>query len=121
MRIKDTKINIPTHKRLYYAVTTIDRYGNESLPIQSHSDTIITIKSQDYWLSCKNFIVELPQEWKNKAQIVAVETLQGNIISTCSVSENKVKIDVIPAGTYQLRLLRPHNKDLLIGYFIIGS
>ena len=121
MRIKDTKINIPTHKKLYYAVTTIDRYGNESLPIQSHSDTIITIKSQDSWLSCKNFIVELPQEWKNKAQIVAVETLQGNIISTYSVSENKVKIDVIPAGTYQLRLLRPHNKGLLIGYFIIGS
>ena len=91
------------------------------MPIQSHSDTIITIKSQDSWLSCKNFTIELPQEWENKAQIVAVETLQGNIISTHSLSANKVKIDVIPSGTYQLRLLRPHNKGLLIGYFIIGS
>jgi len=104
-RIKDTNINLPlsTSDR-YYAVTAIDRYGNESTPIESDEPQKAISKTQ--LLYCDGNILTLPFKDKNlDVDVLTIETLQGAIIATCPYNNGIVNISNIKNGFYVLRSL----------------
>ena len=112
--------NIPAGK-YYFAVTTLDRFGNESKALQSHN--LPTKKAPTLpaaLLKCDGVFVELPDAYHDTdAKYVAVETMQGKIIATLIPQGNKVNVSRVPEGMYSLRSLHKKGNAHSLGYFQI--
>ena len=102
---------------LHYAVTAIDRYGNESKAIYEHPQTTSDIKYKSQNLLQNNGRT-LTLSTTSDAEYLAVCTLQGTIIHTC---HNNPQIDIrsLSNGIYELRSLNRKGIMHRLGYFII--
>ena len=102
---------------MYYAVTSVDRYGNESTPRQMFStEEYEQKKAKEFKASpycpiivCSNSL-KLNQINKiftisSSKDIIGIETLEGNIIKTFTPAES-IDISSIPAGMYTVRSFR---------------
>ncbi|MGN1263461.1 MAG: hypothetical protein ACI4TW_05440, partial [Prevotella sp.] len=96
----------------------IDRYGNESKPICSPepekafvSNTFLPNDGRTLILPEKGNVLD--------ARFIAIETLQGTIISTKVYNGRKTDISDIPDGFYVLKSLGRKGTTHRIGYFII--
>lgn len=102
---------------MYYAVTSVDRYGNESTPRQMFStEEYEQKKAKEFKVSpycpiivCSNSL-KLNQINKiftisSSKDIIGIETLEGNIIKTFTPAES-IDISSIPAGMYTVRSFR---------------
>ena len=121
-RVMGTSFNLSsatTHR--HYAVTAIDRYGNEgpacqdvNTPTAPAAQTAPAITVQT--LPCDGQTLTVPNGYE-RAEYLIVETMQGTIIAT---HKNKHQIDVsgIPQGYYRLKTLTAQGITRHIGYFV---
>ncbi len=106
----------PTFK--HYAVTAIDRYGNEStatqdVPLQPVSP-ILTAGLSDM-LSVNGQTLTVPTGYES-APYLAIETLQGTIIATHQ-NQSQIDISSLAPGIYLLKSLNAQGITQPIGIF----
>lgn len=102
---------------MYYAVTSVDRYGNESTPRQMFStEEYEQKKAKEFKVSPYCPIIVCTNSLKlnqineiftisSSKDIIGIETLEGNIIKTFTPAES-IDISSIPAGMYTVRSFR---------------
>ena len=101
---------------LHYAVTALDRYGNESAAIQEQAFDSHPVHTVSSLLPNDGRSLTLPLTVD--ADYLAVCTLQGTIIHTCS-NKPTISISQLPEGIYELKSLHKKGVTHRLGYFII--
>ena len=99
----------------FFAITAIDRYGNESAPLQSKEP----YKSNIEWLKNDGSQLLLPPiDPTLDAYYVCVESMQGNVLMT-RIKTPTLNIRSLPNGVYTLKAMNRQKKSFHIGQFII--
>ena len=101
-------------QHLHYAVTALDRYGNESMPC-SHSSHEAAIATS--LLHCNGNTLTVPTVPAD-AQYLAILTLQGTIVHTAK-RQTTLDISILEPGIYQLKSLSRKGIAHSIGFFCI--
>ena len=103
--------------QMYFAVTSIDRYGNESQPLQT-GKAAGGVKSELKMLAYSDGKVSLPKSadatW---GRVWVVETLQGQHVATLSSMADKLDVRSINDGVYVLRALNSKGVGHRLGVF----
>ena len=101
----------------FYAITAIDRYGNESAPLQSKEPW----KSNLEWLKNDGRLLVLPDiDPSLDAYYVCVESPQGKVLMTRLLRDKTLNIRSLRDGIYTLKVMTlKKNKSYRIGQFII--
>lgn len=120
VRHLQTEISIvrqPGKPQLHYAVTAMDRYGNESTPVRlqtndSHPVSVPTrlLDNDGLWLS-------VPRQQMDADRLI-VETLQGGKVRTFMYQE-EINISYLPEGCYVLRSCNKKGVTHRLGHFFI--
>lgn len=119
-RIKNNYIAIETDSKcdLFYAVTSIDRYGNESLPTQQKQSDKSAITDKFIKNDGKKLL--LPDKGKTlDSEYVIVKSLAGNIISIHPYKGKYADISNLENGCYILLSLNKKDIAHRLGYFMI--
>lgn len=116
-RVARHSMDIETDKEYYYAVTAMDRYGNESLPTQSWQKAR---GNKQQLLKNDGTTLLLPSHASlTDAGYVAIESLQGNLITTLPFNKNGINIQSLPEGAYCIRTLGKKGITHKLGMFTI--
>ena len=101
----------------FYAITAIDRYGNESAPLQSKEPW----KSNLEWLKNDGRLLVLPDiDPSLDAYYVCVESPQGKVLMTRLLRDKTLNIRSLRDGIYTLKVMTmKKNKSYRVGQFII--
>ena len=123
-RINRTSTRIQIEPRRYYAVTAIDRYGNESLPLQSHQPTAdeqtISLPAGSRMMQCDGKTLVIPDSNEPiDFNYYVVETMQGNIVKTIPHATNRINVALLPEGMYQIRTIGKKGRNHRLGFFIV--
>lgn len=121
-RLQKTSIIIPRDPSRYYAVTALDRYGNESKPLQEKhvQNTAPATKLPDGLLKCDGKTLCLPEKSNVlDASFITIETLQGHIVATRPYKGSTTDVSRLPEGMYVLRSLGRKGVSHRLGHFII--
>lgn len=116
-RLQDSHLILKNAEDMYFAVTSMDRYGNESKSSQmlyktsSFNTKIIKNDGNKLLLPSKGQTLD--------ADYVLIESLQGNVIGTRKYTGKYADIKSLRDGFYVLRLLNKKGKTHRLGYFII--
>ena len=118
MRYAKNRIVVsPRNAQMYFAVTSIDRYGNESKPLQT-GKAAGGVKSELKMLAYSDGKVSLPKSadatW---GRVWVVETLQGQHVATLSSMADKLDVRSINDGVYVLRALNSKGVGHRLGMF----
>lgn len=106
-------------KQLHYAITAMDRYGNESLPINSPKPDIKEYKSTVF-LRNNGTRLDLPEKGNAfDADFVAIESMCGTAIAIKPYKGRQIDISDINDGMYMLKSLGKKGVTHRLGYFII--
>lgn len=103
----------------YFAVTAMDRYGNESAPRQSHElPSPNTVNAQ--LLACDGNKVSLPDKGSVlDADMVAIETLQGKLVTMLPYRGKVADVSQVKEGFYVMRSVNKKGKTHRLGFFQI--
>lgn len=113
--LTDTMLVLPsTLPQRYYAVTAIDRYGNESEALQLTDSPKYTDIPQTF-LSCSEDQIQLPDVLPNTLYLIT--TLQGIVIQSATAINGHISVSTLPPGMYILRTLTAKGYSHRIGYF----
>lgn len=121
-RLQKTSIIIPRDPSRYYAVTALDRYGNESKPLQEKhvKNTAPATKLPNGLLKCDGKTLRLPEKSNVlDASFITIETLQGHIVTTRPYKGSTTDVSRLPEGMYVLRSLGSKGVSHRLGHFII--
>lgn len=121
-RLQKTSIIIPHDPSRYYAVTALDRYGNESKPLQEKhvKNTAPATKLPNGLLKCDGKTLRLPEKSNVlDASFITIETLQGHIVTTRPYKGSTTDVSRLPEGMYVLRSLGSKGVSHRLGHFII--
>ena len=113
LSIKRTEDQLPLH----YAVTALDRYGNESAPVY---ETVVAkpLPSSSILIANDGKTLKLPDNrGVLDAQYVVVQTLQGTLVTTLPYTR-QINISLIPEGIYELKSLNRKGVTHRLGFFI---
>jgi len=118
MRYAKNRIVVsPRNAQMYFAVTSIDRYGNESQPLQT-GKAAGGVKSELKMLAYSDGKVSLPKSadatW---GRVWVVETLQGQHVATLSSMADKLDVRSINDGVYVLCALNSKGVGHRLGMF----
>ena len=118
MRYAKNRIVVsPRNAQMYFAVTSIDRYGNESQPLQT-GKAAGGVKSELKMLAYSDGKVSLPKSADATWGCVwVVETLQGQHVATLSSMADKLDVRSINDGVYVLRALNSKGVGHRLGMF----
>ena len=119
-RIKENHIAVRTspNNNLFYAVTSIDRYGKESLPTQQQQSNTSIITSKFIKNDGKKLL--LPDKGKTlDCEYVIIKSLTGNIIAIRPYKDKYADISNIENGCYILLSLNKKEISHRLGIFII--
>lgn len=120
MRKKETFLQTPVKPGLYYAVTAMDRYGNESEPVQSFVEKKKAISLNAGLLKCDAKWLLIPGKGSTlDANFIIIETLQGGIVATLPYTNGKTDVSKIPDGYYIVRSVNKKGVTHRLGEFII--
>ena len=103
---------------LYYAVTAMDRFGNESEPLQmaaprNRTASATLMKNDGYKL-------QLPERGQvNDARYIIIESIAGQMVATRPWTGNTVSISRLPEGVYTVRSINAKHVTHRLGTFII--
>ena len=100
----------------YYAVTAVDRYGNESAAIQSdepYEKAVELLKNDGRRLELPDLDPTLNTDY------ISITSLAGNVITIRPSNEKYVSIRTIPDGVYMVNSVDRHKVSRRIGQFII--
>jgi len=121
-RLVSRAIFLPQHpggQPLHFAVTAMDRYGNESSPILSDAPEEEYYTTSTRYLSNDGHRLALPAKGQAlDAEFVVVETLKGNIVAMLPYSGSHADISSLPPGAYVLKSLGRKGVAHRIGYFM---
>lgn len=118
MRVTRTSLLVPNNGRMNYAVTAMNRYGQESTPAQllmnaGRRYAAPTISRTD------GRPVALPEKGATlDAEYVVIETMDGRQLEVRPYA-TLLKVDHLPNGIYQLRSLGRKGRNHRIGFFSI--
>ena len=117
-RSSQLSIRRNSHQRpLYYAVTAIDRYGNESQPIYSETKkTVAVVESSLLPNNGKQLTV--PQRNLFDADLLVVCDMQGRTVKTF-FNRPQINISLLPEGMYQLKTMHKKGHSHRLGFFSI--
>ena len=122
-RLTQTSVVVPTHlalrQTMNYAVTAMDRFGQESEPAQlllnagpRYSAPIIA--------RTDGRPIALPKKPSTlDATLLSVETFQGVPVAWYSYEGKWLSVEGLPDGIYQLRAIGRRNSSHRIGFFTI--
>ena len=118
MRYAKNSIEVsPRNAQMYFAITTMDRYGNESQPLQTRKAAGGS-RSELKMLPYSDGKVLLPKSadalW---GRVWVVETLQGQHVATLSSVNDKLDVRGIANGVYVLRALNNKGVGHRLGMF----
>ncbi len=114
-RRADHRIAVDTRNR-FFAVTAMDRYGNESEPLQSHTATPPQTARVPL-LACDGTWLQLPSRPSViDADMVVCETLQGVAVSTGPYTD-RLNVARLAEGTYVLRSVNRKGVSHRLGFF----
>lgn len=122
VRLRKSSLIIPHDPARHYAVTAIDRYGNESTPLQERHTNPDTLETRitDRLLKCDGKTLSLPEKGSVlDASFVTIETLQGHIVATRPYKGTTADVSRLPEGMYVLRSLGRKGVTHRLGYFVI--
>lgn len=103
-------------KNRYFAVTAMDRYGNESAALQSE-DIGQTTTTNAHLLQCDGTWLQLPAKLSTlDADMVICETLQGSVLLTGKYS-TRLNVSFLPEGYYILRSMGRKGITHRLGFF----
>ena len=122
VRLRKSSLIIPHDPTRYYAVTAIDRYGNESTPLQERhtKPEMLETRITDRLLKCDGKTLSLPEKGSVlDAAFVTIETLQGHIVATRPYNGTVADVSSLPEGMYVLRSLGRKGVTHRLGYFVI--
>ncbi|SNU11492.1 Uncharacterized lipoprotein YddW, UPF0748 family [Prevotellaceae bacterium KH2P17] len=107
IRMPQCAIRIPEYDGTrYYAVTTTDRFGNESPATQLARPAKAATATGRNILKCDGQHVELPAKNENMdADLITIETLQGSIVASRSYQGRTADVRSLPEGIYIIRSL----------------
>ena len=106
-----------SQRPLHYAVTALDRYGNESKPIYS-STKAPAVVVQTELLPNNGRLLAVPQRNLFDADLLLVCDLQGRTIKTFT-NRPQLNIGQLPEGMYLLKSLNKKGYIHRLGYFSI--
>ena len=116
-RIKATQQQLKTIEGMHYAVTTLDRFGNESKALQEAEGQ--KAAHRQLWLKNDGNKLFLPtNDSELDADYVVIESLSGSIVSTQRYNHS-LDISQIAEGVYQIRSINRKGTQHRIGTFII--
>ena len=102
---------------LHFAVTAMDRYGNESSPISSEAPED-EYTSTRYLVNDGRLLILPAKGQVLDAEYVVVETLLGDIVGMQPYSGSHADISSLPPGAYVLKSLGRKGVSHRIGYFM---
>lgn len=103
-----------------YAVTAIDRYGNESHPTMTAPAEKQKYKSRMTLLNNDGSKLSLPDTKQFlDADYITIETLQGMTVATRANSGSTIDISRLPDGIYIARSMGRKGAPHRLGYFIV--
>lgn len=125
VRTKQTSIKIPLGGR-YYAITAMDRYGNESDPIQNYSLPVnrktITGQPKSYHglpvFGCDGRTVFIGKTALNRRDLLCIQTLQGQTVKVVFAGET-IDVGDVKEGFYKIRSIGKKKSSHSIGYTMI--
>lgn len=106
---------------MYFAVTAMDRYGNESEPLQSHTEAGAAAPGQHSvnLMDCDGkYLSGIPHPSTLDAKLLIIKNLQGSTITSRTYT-NKVYVGNLPQGMYELRSLDRRDVSHRLGFFIV--
>ena len=102
--------------QLHYAVTALDRYGNESAPIYE-SWSAKAAYAQTSLLANNGKTLSVPQQPLD-AKLLTISDMKGRVVYTC-LNKPEINISRLKDGMYILRSKNKKNVTHRLGYFII--
>lgn len=119
-RLTNTQLNFSKSiEGKYFAVTAMDRYGNESAPLQSNQPTITQVPTAQL-LSCDGYQVELPEKGSVlDADMVSIETLQGKMVTLKPYQGKTANVGDVKEGFYVMKSVNKKGKTHRLGFFMI--
>ena len=119
--LRDSSATVSTVKSgalMNYAVTAVDRYGNESCPIFTERQPGMALPPQ--YMANDGTWLRLPEKGNTlDAEFVAIETPQGGIVGTRPYDGDRADISSLPDGVYVLKSLNAKGITHRLGQFII--
>ena len=106
-----------SRSRLNYAVTAMDRYGQESAPVQLLLNAGPAYQAPAIAIT-DGRPVRVPRSALIDADFIIIETLQGKPVATRRYAQ-AVSVSGIPDGMYQMRTLGRKGRNHRIGFFSI--
>lgn len=121
-RIQGNSITFPSNGKntlRHFAITAIDRYGNESLALQS--EQLMNDRStKPQYLSNDGRLLQLPPKgYTLNADYVTIEDMKGKIIATRPYNSQYTDISRLKDGVYVLRSLNRKGITHRLGHFVI--
>ena len=116
-RVERKSLVIGTDQERFYAVTAMDRYGNESEAVQSYQNAVPNTKNN---LKHDGKTLRLPKNGNIlDADYITIETVQGNVVATSPCKNGSANIADIRNGIYIVRSLNKKGQTHRLGYFIV--
>lgn len=120
-RLKPNRLAIKQTDKFFYAVTSMDRYGNESKAIQQDHDICKAENANVY-----NIIPNdgnrmlLPEKEKTlDADLIIIKDIIGSVVATCLYKGKYADISKIDNGLYSIYSLNKKNISHRIGFLHI--
>lgn len=108
---------------LYYAVTSMDRYGNESRPVQSHQreERVLGPRfGKANKLACDGVRVQLPDDIKKlDISYLLVENREGQRVAIRKSNGKYLNVSMLSGGMYVLKVVNRKGVKHAIGTFIL--
>lgn len=100
----------------YFAVTSIDRYGNESAGLQSHRKESLKVE----WLRCDGRELKLPPiDPTLNAHHLSIKSMAGNTMTIRTLGNNNLNVRTLPNGVYTINVVDRQKREHRIGQFMI--
>ena len=100
----------------YFAITAIDRYGNESDALQSTQKH----KPQIEWISNDGRKLKIPTiDPSISCDYISIVSMAGNVMTIRPNNHTDINIRTIPEGVYELHAVDRHKHSRRIGQFMI--
>ena len=106
-----------SQRPLYYAVTALDRYGNESQPIYSDTKEVAAMV-ETAMLPNNSKLLTVPQRNLFDAELLLVCDMQGRTVKTF-INRPQINISMLPEGMYQLKSLHKKGHSHRLGFFTV--
>ncbi len=124
-RVERTSVMVPL-KGKYYAVTAMDRYGNESEPRQNivlatgpkPGPKARRLPDRFPMFECDGKRVFIGKTEANNSDLIQIETMQGTALKTAFMSKS-VDVRDLPEGFYTVRSIGKKKSSHRLGYFEI--